>query len=175
MSSSTSSGLVDENSPRMRTNMIILMLALAWFGVISAGKLQRSLTVNGWQPVPAVMLESYKAGGGGRSGYYPKVSYRYEVKGRTYVADTLDAGVWSHPSVDAIVARYPVGAAVTAYYNPADPAEAVLTREATPLGNLLLTLLGLGGAAALFRHRFLKKSGDDAPSPKRGRGRGRWR
>ncbi len=171
MSSSTATRLADDWAPGMRTNTIIVMLALAWLGVVSAGKLEKSLTVSGWQAVPAAVLESRKAGGG-RSGYYPRIRYRYEVRGVAYVSDDLDAGVWSRPSVETVLARYPAGATVTAYVNPLRPSEAVLQREAAPLGNLLLMALGLGGAAALFWYRFIKRH-PDAPDPRRGRGH--WR
>ena len=64
---------------------------------------------------------------------YPVVVYQYTVNGQGFQGQTIKAGeqfltvsVMGQPQ--ATVARYPVGASITVYYNPANPAESVLER-----------------------------------------------
>jgi hypothetical protein len=60
--------------------------------------------------------------------YGIKVQYRYTVSGVRYSSDRLRFGAMSSGDnwADTMLARFPQGRAVTVYYNPRDPAEAVL-------------------------------------------------
>lgn len=63
----------------------------------------------------------------------PVVVYQYEVRGEVFQNQTIRAGdrflnVRVAGQAKATVARYPVGASVTVYYNPANPAESALER-----------------------------------------------
>jgi hypothetical protein len=77
----------------------------------------------------------------------PLVHYEYTVGGRTYrcsrvsVAEEVDGA-----ELRAILKRYPVGQAVTVYYDPARPERALLERT-LPMGKLAQ---GLGCLMALF-------------------------
>lgn len=66
--------------------------------------------------------------------YYPAVQYKYEVNGQTLTAKRISFGgilASSNPQkAKAELSSYPVGAQVTVYYNSANPAEAVLVRDA---------------------------------------------
>jgi hypothetical protein len=64
---------------------------------------------------------------------YPVVVYQYAVNGQGFQGQTIKAGehllnarLPGQPQ--ATVARYPVGAIVPVYYNPANPAESTLER-----------------------------------------------
>jgi hypothetical protein len=84
--------------------------------------------------------------------YSPDVAYRYKVAGRDYSSATITLMDYSSGAGRAqdIVARYPDGAAVSVYYNPADPAESVLERGPTR-GIAILRLIGwVFAAAGLF-------------------------
>lgn len=64
---------------------------------------------------------------------YPVIVYQYDVNGKTYQSQTIKAGeqflnVRVAGQAQATVARYPIGASVTVYYNPANPAESALER-----------------------------------------------
>ncbi len=64
---------------------------------------------------------------------YPVVVYQYEVNGQSYQSQTIKAGeqylnVRVAGQAQATVARYPIGASVTVYYNLANPADSVLER-----------------------------------------------
>ena len=64
----------------------------------------------------------------GGTSYSPKVRYGYEVGGRRYECDVYRHGMSGsgRRRANAMVAAHPVGRAVTVYYNPADPSDAVL-------------------------------------------------
>ena len=64
---------------------------------------------------------------------FPVVVYQYEVDGKGYQGKTIKAGeqylnVRIYGQAQETSARYPVGASVTVYYNPANPAESALER-----------------------------------------------
>jgi hypothetical protein len=76
--------------------------------------------------------------------YSPRVSYDYTALGQRYTGNKISFGFTkahnTHRSAEAELTRYPVGSQVTVFYNPANPAEAVLERKA---GNsVLATILG---------------------------------
>jgi hypothetical protein len=63
----------------------------------------------------------------------PVVLYQYQVSGVSYTGQTIKAGeeyfsVRLYGDARKTVERYPVGAQVTVYYNPANPAESALER-----------------------------------------------
>ncbi len=63
----------------------------------------------------------------------PVVVYQYQVNGTPYVGKIIKAGeqyfsVRIYGDAQKTVARYPVGAQVMVYYNPANPAESALER-----------------------------------------------
>jgi hypothetical protein len=64
---------------------------------------------------------------------YPVVVYQYQVNGQTYQGQTIKAGeqffnVRIIGEAQATADRYPVGAQVMVYYNPANPQESALER-----------------------------------------------
>tara|TARA_R110002124_G_scaffold8843_7_gene46267 strand:- start:64 stop:528 length:465 start_codon:yes stop_codon:yes gene_type:complete len=80
--------------------------------------------------------------------YFANVAYRYAVGDRTYSSERIAFhGIDTHSrlvDVQAIIDRYPVGAAVPVHYNPAVPGEAVLeVRRPGPVTPVLVTLFGL--------------------------------
>jgi hypothetical protein len=81
-----------------------------------------------------VLMSSVQSRRSGNStSTFPVVVYQYEVNGKTHQNQTIKAGdqfmnVRILGQADATVARYPIGANVTVYYNPANPAESALER-----------------------------------------------
>jgi hypothetical protein len=64
---------------------------------------------------------------------FPVVVYQYEVNGKTFQGKTIKVGeqylnVRILGQAQETADRYPVGANVTVYYNPANPAESALER-----------------------------------------------
>ena len=63
----------------------------------------------------------------------PVVGYQYQVNVQTHTGGTIKAGeqyfnVRLYGDAQKTIARYPVGAQVMVYYNPANPAESALER-----------------------------------------------
>jgi hypothetical protein len=61
--------------------------------------------------------------------YHPAFSYQYEVNGKSYkgVRYRFDDFLFDYKSVNQVVMAHPAGSTVEVYYNPADPADAVLS------------------------------------------------
>jgi hypothetical protein len=76
------------------------------------------------------VLETCGGGLKGRAEFQPVITYEYSVGGvshtgkRIKLVDISSSSRYAH----RIVARYPVGAGVTVYYDPASPQDAVLRR-----------------------------------------------
>lgn len=66
--------------------------------------------------------------------YYPYVEYTYQVAGKQYSAKRLSFGAQVAPNNPAPVQeklqKYPVGGQVAVYYDPQNPSDAVLERQA---------------------------------------------
>ena len=75
--------------------------------------------------------------------YEPKVEYSYSVLGTTYSGKKLAYGPTSYAENKAkeLMARYPLGQAVSVYYNTEDPAESVLNPAAP--NTTTLTVVGI--------------------------------
>ena len=85
-----------------------------------------------------------------RTTYYPEVRYEYSVLGKTYtgrrIAFGASKGFSTSAGAEKALERYPVRATVTVYYNPDNPADAVLEREMR--GGASLLLIGIAFALA---------------------------
>jgi hypothetical protein len=113
--------------PRYRTAAGIALTAIALFS-LSAYDLWRGMMSLAWPSVPGRMLYSQA-----RQGSQPETLlwYEYNVNNRRYVASKYRNGGNATPfdSVAQVAAqRYPAGGAVTVYYNPNDPEDALLER-----------------------------------------------
>ena len=117
------------------------VLLLAWCGLWSsitlfadfllARSMFQQLQALGFATVEATVIDSEVAevGGGEDATYRAKIEYRYIVAGREFNGHRyrhgFSTGDRSH--VEQIVKAYPAGRRTTAYYNPADPAESLLS------------------------------------------------
>jgi len=92
---------------------------------------------------------------GDRHDYYsPLVEYTYEVGGQAYTGRTIRFGFnpsfGNEAKAQAALASYPVGAQVTVYYNPNNPAEAVLERKASATNTgMILGIIFIAVSACL--------------------------
>jgi hypothetical protein len=84
----------------------------------------------------------------------PVVEYEFAVADTTYRGTRISIGEdTGGANTEATLARYPVGASVLVYYNPADPADCVLERDVPAgfaRGCALLVLIGAIIAAAIY-------------------------
>jgi hypothetical protein len=87
-----------------------------------------------------------RVGQGSRSAtYIPLIKYSYTVNGTPYQGDHIGNGIYqtfSRLGPSRWVKRYPIHADVKVYYNPADPANALL--EPTSSSNIVGLVLALG-------------------------------
>lgn len=93
-----------------------------------------------------------KAGGRGEEARnFAHIVYEYTVSGQKFRNDRVSIGEdLGNFEVAETIARYPVGLAVTVYYNPRTPKDAVLERDA-PKGLFGCVIwMVLGGVALIF-------------------------
>jgi hypothetical protein len=67
--------------------------------------------------------------------YAADVAYRYTVDGKEHIAGTIRPDLQSQPTTaeaERLIELYPVGKNVAVYYNPANPADAVLEPGRNP-------------------------------------------
>jgi hypothetical protein len=92
--------------------------------------------------------------------YKADVAYRYEVKGRDYSSSQITLMDYSSTAgrAEDIAARYPDGAGVSVYYNPADPSDSVLEPGSTG-GIPVLSLIGWAFAAGGLFFLYMSVTG----------------
>ncbi|QDV15521.1 hypothetical protein Pan153_01350 [Gimesia panareensis] len=96
--------------------------------------LERAKASKEWPTTDGVVLESkiesHHSSNSSSSTYSPKVIYRYEVEGQEFKGDTVwfgnDVSTSDRSMSSKTVKKYPVQKNVTVYYDPAEPAVAVL-------------------------------------------------
>jgi hypothetical protein len=130
------------------------LLALA----AAAGDYARARAAADWPSVPGVVSTSEATttrlmGRGISLVPWANIAYSYEVGGQTYTSGQItlrppvpDAG---GKTAASLLSAYPLGAEVTVYYDPSDPATAVLERE-RPAEALRSGLILLGAAAVVL-------------------------
>jgi hypothetical protein len=120
-------------------SVTIPILVLGGLGYFLYKRNQQSMayrqSTQTWQiTTGTVLMSSVQSSYSGRShSTYPVVVYQYEVNGERYQSQRIKAGeqfinVRVIGQAEATVTKYPIGATVTVYYNPSNPAEAVLER-----------------------------------------------
>jgi len=117
--------------------VVVPLLLIAGLGVFLYRRSQQAkvakAAAQSWPQTKGTVLTSSVESrrSGNSTSTYPVVVYQYEVKGKTYRNQTISAGdqflnVRVIGQAQKTVNRYPAGAKVTVYYNPADPGDAVL-------------------------------------------------
>jgi hypothetical protein len=129
-------------------------MAVVAFAMGASG-FQRTRAQADWLPVPGTVTSSEVVSviipsPASRRADAVRIIYEYQVEGAVYVSDRVNLNpVAINADSDEgrrQLATYPVGAAVTVYINPADPAESVLEREPSPEG--IMAGMVLAGMAA---------------------------
>lgn len=158
-------GGVKLNQPSKKSwGSYLVTCALIAFGLGFAGVgIKNLIEANASRDWPSTSAEiisaEIKTGSGGprnsSTRYTPHITYRYMADGKSYTSDRA-AFVYSSSSdkAQAFIRRFPNGAQVTAYYDPADPAEAILVREG--YGTLWL-FVGFGALFASVGTFMLKR------------------
>jgi hypothetical protein len=75
-----------------------------------------------------------RSGTGTSTTYYPNVIYQYQVNGQMYQGNRVtlgsSIGLGSYSAVQKTVDQYAIGSTIPIFYNPVNPAEAVIERRA---------------------------------------------
>ncbi len=111
---------------------------LVWY---SANSKKKAGASQSWPSAPAAITVSDVRESVSRNddgdvsvSYYPRVEYTYEAAGQSFTSKQVAfGGLRGYNNPDKArqdLEKYPAGAAVTAYYNPEKPSEAVLERVA---------------------------------------------
>ncbi len=118
---------------------ILILVALVWVAKRVQLKSQQASAVlqssQSWPSTTGTIVKSRVEvrGGSTTTSVDAKIVYEYEVGGRQYQGEqirvddrhrVIQVGGQAYEMID----RYPMGASVTVYYNPDDPAEAGLER-----------------------------------------------
>lgn len=126
----------------------VLLILVGVPGLVASILYQRSVVEEaaGFRPAAAEITKSQLMSG--KAIYWLRVRYTYTVDGKAYDGRKLRR----HPGADhggssnlayweAMEERYPTGAQVTAFYNPANPAEAYLDNETMPVLHRVLIIM----------------------------------
>lgn len=121
---------------------VLLFAGLGAFLIYNSIRSRKKAAASqGWPVVSGEILEarvvhdvSTDSDGDRRDSYTPAVRYSYAVGGHAYSGKKLSfggqTGYGSQAKAQAALNSYPLGGTVRVYYNPADPSEAVLERQA---------------------------------------------
>jgi hypothetical protein len=105
----------------------VVLLVAGFLMTRTPGKSSHWPTTTG--QILASMIQYRRKSGGGHSPY-PLVLYTYQVEGQHYQSQRIYFGVpVGGSAMTGVIKKYPVGAQVPVYYNPQNPADAVLERS----------------------------------------------
>jgi len=112
------------------------LLNVIFLGIIFFTQ-RKVAAINSWSSTMGTVLMStieWRRSSEGGSTAYPVVQYSYQVNGQPYQGMKVAPG----PEVggtgaNKVVARYPAGAQVMVFYDPKNPADAVLEKKAAAL------------------------------------------
>jgi hypothetical protein len=139
----------------------VFALGFAGFGLVMllvsiSGRMRAAASQN-WPSVEGHIDASHvhrilTSGRSSYTSYAPEVKYTYSVMGNAYQGSRIGFGVTVsglESSAKQMVARFPTGATRTVYYNPQNPAQAVLERKVENSATALIVaivclLVGIG-------------------------------
>src|SRR5215510_15286921 len=116
----------------------IIIFVLGILNVVFLGILffmrRKMAAVSQWPSTMGTVMNStieWRSSSDSGSTAYPVVQYSYQVNGQPYQSSKLAPGPeMGGTGAQKVVAMYPAGAQVMVFYNPQNPAEAVLERKA---------------------------------------------
>ena len=123
---------------------VLVILNAVFLGVIFFTR-RKMATVSKWPSTMGTIQSSYidwRSSSDSGTTAYPVIQYSYQVGGQAYQSNKLAPGPEiGGTGANKVVARYPAGAQVMVFYNPQNPAEAVLERKAPALWLFWLLLV----------------------------------
>ena len=148
---------------------VILLIFGGVFTFLGTTFRQQQAATQGWPAVQGTISNAYvhyeePFDTEDTPSYSPVIVYEYTVNGQVYSSTQLNIGFersyGAQREADEALAEYPVGGAVTVYYDPANPGNAVLDRASN--GNQIVLIAGIGmltiGMIALILTFWLRSS-----------------
>lgn len=115
---------------------LLVALGIGFLDCQIGSNLRLQLGARSWPKVVATVDSSrvFVDDSGDGVSYIPKISYHYQVEGRSYVGDRVRWGFnfTTRKWADQVVATRPVGGQVELAVNPANPSESVLMQGLEP-------------------------------------------
>jgi hypothetical protein len=150
---------------RMQIFSIIFTFVCAGFLIWMALSAKQQISSYHWPEaegtVVALVPKSWQDGEG-RTKYYGRVAYKYEVQGKSYTSDLTDFFPgWKRddqPTALADVSQYHRGDRVKVYYNPNDPGVGVLEKGIPQVDQILYIVLSCGFIVSLTGAVFSVRS-----------------
>ncbi len=148
-------GLAPEDPPLRKLEKGLVGAGVFWCGLTSVfvivviGSLAMQVYAQiRFEPVRARILaskiETHSDSDG--TSYQPRIRYAYNVDGRRHVSERIaydmgGGGSGDRSDAQETLNNFPVGSVRTAYYNPGDPAQSVLTTDVSTLSIFLVLFL----------------------------------
>lgn len=130
---------------------IVIVVGLLIIGLVLGTNRKAKNAARNWLTVTGAIistdieLQSSRGSGRTSSQYLkPKVSYSYQIEGKSYTGDRLDFAARAYLSEEKAKQRiqpYQPGTQATVHYDPSDPSKSVL--EPTASGNGLVIVMGI--------------------------------
>jgi hypothetical protein len=143
--------------------LIFVLMGLGFTYLMFVQPVLNVWAARSWKETTCRVLSSAVGTHSGKHGYTYSVDivYRYRIGRQWYTERRYDFRVGSSSGYDgkeAVVEQYPPGKHVTCYYNPADPADAVLNRDLPAdlffgLIPMVFTLVGALGVVYSIKQR----------------------
>lgn len=162
--------------------VLLFLLGIGLFTLVfSIRSNQKASQSTDWPSVVGVIThtyieedESFDSDGDTTTTYSPVINYEYIVDDQVYTGDRIYYGLTMkynrHQEAAKALQAYPTNSEVEIYYNPADPSEAVLDRQAegTTLGIMigggLVLLSAVSLVGLIVKRRSLVAQVPEAPA-----------
>lgn len=145
--------------------VLLLGVVVSGYGCRDTRSAKESLY---WPETPGVVTASfvheYTEIDDSEPAFTPRIGYIYTVDGKTYSNDLISFKFNSMRNrsektkswAETVISDYPIGSAVTVYYNPANPQISVLQKGAAAdwkifFGSLFIIIGVIGGLYFIFR------------------------
>lgn len=172
-----------ERAKKFRRQMILGWLFVAfWFAFVGAFDVylisrlaKQASSVSAWKQTTGVIQSSQVVTGRGTHGsktYRPEISYSYEVDGRPFSSDIIEAGGtagFRGSDATRIVQANPVGATVPVFYDSSDPADSALVVGLQPRAFMMVLFILPFNAVLVGMIVFLLRARSYADDPLLGR------
>lgn len=132
----------------------IFIAAGVFFGTTIFNQTDRQLGQQGWVEHPATVVSSrVEIDEASEEPYTPRIEYTYDYAGATYTGTAIsdsDVSTRDYAEAQAYVLAYPADSAATAYVDPDNPADSVLTADTLrALGSLAMGVVFVSAFAGI--------------------------